>query len=145
MGRLSAFESAKAWKIMESGEQNESISIKLTFKDYIESIKSTIMSKSYSNSLRDYKTLIFPQHNSYEVVRSYVKVHGIRKTMNKMLSQSVRTWTLNNYNYNFSTSLKSMLETSFGLATTAPAEEVRELRKYIPFDLTGYQQFIDES
>jgi hypothetical protein len=144
MGRLSAFESARAWKIMESGEENDQRTIKLTFSEYINSIKDKMMGKSYQTSLRDYKTLIFPQHNSYEVVRTYVKVHGIRKTMNKMLSQSVRTWTLNNYNYNFSTSLKSMLETSFGMATTAPAEEVKELRKYIPFDLSGYQNFIDD-
>jgi hypothetical protein len=144
MGRLSAFESAKAWKIMECGEDDKETTIRLTFHEYIKTIRDGMMGKVYDTSLRDFKTLIFPQHNSYEVVRTYVKVHGIRKTMNKMLSQSVRTWTLNNYNYNFSTSLKSMLETSFGLASTAPIEEVRELRKYIPFDLSGYQQFIDD-
>jgi hypothetical protein len=144
LGRLSAFESARAWKIMESGEDDGRETIRMTFKEYISQIMESMKAKSHETSLRDYKTLIFPQHNSYEVVRSYVRVHGIRKPMTKILSQSVRTWTLNNFNYNFSASLKAMLETSFGISQTAPMEEVRELRKFIPFDLSGYQEFIDD-
>nr|UYL95510.1 MAG: RNA-dependent RNA polymerase [Zhangzhou tick virus 1] len=144
IGRLAAFESAKAWNVMVTNEDETQTQMKMTFRQYIEFIKTQMSNCKYETSLKDYKVLIFPQHNSYEVVRTYVNVHGIRKHVTKMLSQSVRTWTLNNYNYNFSSSLKSMLETSFGLAKTAPPEEVKELRKHIPFDLSSYEGFIND-
>lgn len=147
MGRLSAFESAKAWNLFLRNEENadKQTIIKLTFKEYISTLYEAAKTDTISRetSIREFKPLLFPQYNSFDVVKQYVSNFGIRKDSHKMFSQSIRTWILNNFNYNFSNSLKAILETSFGMANKATRDDVMELRKAIPFDISTYEGFME--
>nr|BCH36617.1 RNA-dependent RNA polymerase [Aspergillus fumigatus negative-stranded RNA virus 1] len=140
LGRLTAFETARAWNVLVTGEGKEE-RIKLNFRDYMSHIKQ--IAEKNPVEIRKFKALIFPQHNSFEVVRSYQKIFGMKKQNMKMFSQSIRTWILNNYNYNFYYSLRDILETSFGLSSRASREDVEEMRKAVPFDISSYENFIE--
>nr|WAK75611.1 MAG: RNA-dependent RNA polymerase [Peribunyaviridae sp.] len=141
LGRLSAFESARAWSLMFHNDEGVEIRKKFTFAEYMGNLRT--LAKENDVEIRKFMPLIFPQHNSFEVVRHYIKVFGIKRETMKLFSQSIRSWVLNNYNYNFYHSLKDILETSFGLANTASRDDVMELRKTIPFDITSYESFIE--
>jgi hypothetical protein len=141
LGRLTAFESAQAWSLMTKDENGDDKKIKLTFAEYIKSLLE--IARSSQTNVQEYKNLIFPQHNSFEVVKSYINVFGLKRQTMKLFSQSIRTWVLNNYNYNFYHSLKDILETSFGMSNKASRDDVNELRKSIPFNITSYETFIE--
>ncbi|AWN00471.1 RNA-dependent RNA polymerase [Penicillium discovirus] len=141
LGRLSAFESATAWSMMTKDEDGTETKLRMTFREYIEKLRTLANEKDVD--IQTFKSLIFPQHNSFEVVRSYTKVFGMKKQTMKLFSQSIRSWVLNNYNYNFYHSLKDILETSFGTSNKASRDDVMELRKTIPFDITSYESFIE--
>lgn len=141
LGRLTAFESANAWSLMMTDEEGTEKKVKMTFREYI--LKLREIANQNKTNILDYKPLIFPQHNSFEVVKSYIKVFGMKRQTMKLFSQSIRSWILNNYNYNFYHSLKDILETSFGLSNKASRDDVEELRKSIPFDMSSYENFIE--
>nr|WAK75613.1 MAG: RNA-dependent RNA polymerase [Peribunyaviridae sp.] len=141
LGRMTAFESANAWSLMLKDEDGEDKRIKMNFREYIQTLRE--MNKNDNSDIRKFLPLIFPQHNSFEVVRNYTQVFGMKKQTKKLFSQSIRTWILNNYNYNFYHSLKDILETSFGESKRASRDDVLEMRKMVPFDITSYEKFIE--
>nr|UVB78665.1 RdRp [Cercospora beticola negative-stranded virus 1] len=143
LGRLAAFESARAWNLFQQDGAEETKVIKLTFSEYIKTLYESIKIEPNSDSIKKFKPLIFPQYNSFDVVTQYVSNFGIRKESHKLFSQSIRTWILNNFNYNFTNSLKSILETSFNMRKSATREDVMELRKVVPFDISNYDTFIN--
>jgi hypothetical protein len=150
LGRLTAFETANAWRLKTTktvtlhnikGEEiieNEETLIKCTYREFVQ--------KSYENSLdrdmRGFSNIIFPQKTSFDVCQSFVGRFGLSKEVRKRFAQAIRTWTLNNYNYTFSNSLRQILETSFGLSNEASSDDVAEIKKVIPFDLSTYEDFI---
>nr|QJW70357.1 RNA-dependent RNA polymerase [Erysiphe necator associated negative-stranded RNA virus 4] len=140
IGRLTAFESARAWNHFIDSETDKPI--RMTYKEYMETLYQA-QSNDQTN-VREMKTLIFPQYNSFEVVKQYINVHGMRKPVTKMFSQSIRTWILNNFNYNFSSSLKSIMETAFGFTKSASTEDVQELRKVLPYNIDTMSEFISD-
>lgn len=141
LGRLTAFKSARAWSLMLKDDNEEERPVRMTFSDYISNLRQ--LASQSDVDIRSFKSLIFPQHNSFEVVRSYVQIFGVKKETIKSFSQSIRSWILNNYNYNFYYSLKDILETSFGMSAKASRDDVMELRKSIPFDISSYESFIE--
>jgi hypothetical protein len=161
LGRISAYASAKAWKLPEDflvNELNEHYNVNLdvtTYKVYLEEndVDSRLtyrdfllglMKHSEAKDLTPFKILIFPQYQSFDAVSVYEGRFGLIRSQKRFFAQAVRTWTLNNYNYNFSSSLKQILETSFNINNTSSIEDVRELRKAVPFNLDSYDSFVDD-
>jgi hypothetical protein len=116
--------------------------VKATYKEFLEWGLSRARKTNFPvDSLIN---VIFPQKNSYEIIRQFVGQFGPRKENKKRYSQAVRTWVVNNYNYNYSNSLKSILETSFGLSQLSSKEDVNEFRKMLGFNLSSYEGFLEE-
>nr|WLK77442.1 RNA-dependent RNA polymerase [Suillus luteus associated bunya-like virus 3] len=153
LGRLSAFESARAWTLkrpngmtafdLDLGEVfNLEEQVKVTYKEFLHwGLK---MAETANYPVKETLNLIFPQASSYEIVKHFVGKFGPHKESSRKHSQAVRTWTVNSYNYNFSNSLKSILETSFGMSQLSSKEDVNEFKKLLGFDLSTYEGFIEE-
>nr|QXN75415.1 MAG: RNA-dependent RNA polymerase [Grapevine-associated negative single-stranded RNA virus 5] len=153
LGRLAAFETAKAWKIrkpngtnlidLEEGTATElEDDVPATYKEFI--TWGLALAKSQDFPIESMIGVVFPQSSSFEVIKQFVGKFGMRRESAKKYSQAVRTWVVNNYNYNFNNSLKSILETSFGFSQLSSKEDVNEFRKLLNFDLNSYDNFITE-
>ncbi|AYP71800.1 RNA-dependent RNA polymerase [Penicillium roseopurpureum negative ssRNA virus 1] len=153
LGRLSAFESAKAWKIRRPNgteiiDIDEGIAMELeddvpaTYQEFMS--WGLLKAKQQNFPVGHMMNVIFPQATSYEVIKQFVGKFGLKRESAKKYSQAVRTWVVNNYNYNFNNSLKSILETSFGLSQLSSKEDVNEFRKLLNFNLDSYDGFITE-
>nr|UYL95512.1 MAG: large protein [Guyuan tick virus 1] len=153
LGRLAAFETAKAWRLRKPngvqavdltlGTQHElEEEIPATYEEFLTwgLQKAKLMDFPVNTMLN----VIFPQKNSFEVIKQFVGQFGLKREAAKKYSQAVRTWVVNSYNYNFSNSLKAILETSFGLSQLSSKEDVNEFRKMLSFNLSSYEGFIQE-
>nr|UYL94506.1 MAG: RNA-dependent RNA polymerase [Leptosphaeria biglobosa negative single-stranded RNA virus 5] len=153
LARLSAFESAKAW-VMRKPTGTEMIDLTLGVKSEIEEdVKVTyrefiqwglLKAEQAPFPVDDMITVLFPQANSYEVIRQFVGQFGLKRESSKKHSQAVRTWLVNSYNYNFTSSLKAILETSFGISQLSAQEDVKEFKKLIGFKMDSFEAFITE-
>jgi hypothetical protein len=133
LGRMSAFATARAWKV----EGEEAI---LTYEEYL----NRVFMKSKPVDYSSFSSLIYPNQKTFDVAEPYIGKYGPMQRSKRNYAQAVRIWTLNSYNYNFTTSLRAILETSMGLSNEAPLEDVRELRRSVPFEMTSYDGFIKE-
>jgi hypothetical protein len=153
LGRLSAFESAKAWVMRKpTGTQIVDLSMGVTseIEDDIKATYSEFLKWGLARAravpfpVDELITVIFPQKSSFDVIKQFVGQFGLRRETAKKHSQAVRTWVTNSYNYNFTNSLKSILETSFGMSQMSSKEDVNEFRKLLGFNLDTYEGFIEE-
>nr|QQO58802.1 RNA-dependent RNA polymerase [Fusarium poae negative-stranded-like virus 2] len=153
IGRLAAYRSAKAWSVrsrlpnfivdLEKGTRDpEYFDDLVTYRDFLERCKE--MAEDLKFDIHEAKSLVFPQSDSFEVMRSFVGTFGALRATDKKFSQAVKTWTTNTYNYEFSNSVKSILETAIGIAQSAAKEEVEEMKKLIGFELKSIEQISDE-
>nr|QJW70350.1 RNA-dependent RNA polymerase [Erysiphe necator associated negative-stranded RNA virus 3] len=133
LGRMSAFASAEGWRVNDE-------ETRYTYSEYLSILKSRSKHINYES----YRSLIFPNHKTYDVAEPYVGSYGPMQRSKRNYAQAVRVWTLNSYNYNFTASLRSILETAMGLSSEAPIEDVKELRRSIPFEMRSYDEFIEE-
>ncbi|BAV56313.1 RNA-dependent RNA polymerase [Fusarium poae negative-stranded virus 2] len=153
IGRLAAFRSAKAWSVrskvpnfvvdLVEGTRDAVYNEELvTYNEFLEQSKE--LSEDWQFDIHDAKKLVFPQAESFEVVRSFVGNFGPMRTTDRKYSQAVRTWVTNTYNYEFSSSIKSILETSIGVSQSSPREEVEEMKKLLGFGLKSLDQISEE-
>jgi len=153
LGRLSAFETAKAWEMRKpNGTQAVDLTlgvaeeledpVKVTYSEFLK--WGLLKAKEANFPVDSMLNVIFPQKNSFEVIKQFVGKFGLKRESGKKFSQAVRTWVVNNFNYNFNNSLKSILETSFGLSQLSSKEDVNEFRSLLNFDLSSYDNFLSE-
>jgi AraC-like DNA-binding protein len=153
IGRLSAFRSAKAWTAtrltdqklldLETGEETYiSAECKMTYKDFLQSSIKRIQGKSKSQDISSILHLLYPQWQSYNVIEQFIGSFGPLRTSTKSFSQAVRNWASNTFNYEYSSSLKTILETGFGLSQLAAKEDVDEFRKLLGMKLESLDSFI---
>nr|UVB78666.1 RdRp [Cercospora beticola negative-stranded virus 2] len=154
IGRLSAFKTSESWIApydiqtvfdLESGESDiKTTYIKTTYSEFLKRSLTKVENSKSSIDLESMKRIIFPQWKSFDVVSTFVGRFGAVKTSTKHYSQAVRTWTVNNFNYEFSSSLKSIIETSFGLSQDATEEDIAEFKRMMSMKLSSIDQFKDE-
>jgi len=152
IGRLSAFKTAKAWTSpFQNQECFDLESNKIIHREsftkatYSEFLKSSLEKAKEKNiNVMELFDVIYPQRTSFEVLGHFVGQFGATKSNSKRYSQAVRTWTVNNFNYEYTSSLKSILETSFGQSHHSSAEDVNEFRKLMGMKLTSLQQVVEE-
>ncbi|UTJ93941.1 RNA-dependent RNA polymerase [Rice dwarf-associated bunya-like virus] len=153
VGRLSAFKNANAWtspdQMMQSYDlENGEIKYHMTHMKttYSEFLKKALKVCETSDSIDVSKMIpiLFPQHNSFEVIRTFAGKFGATRTSMKKYSQSVRSWTVNNFNYEFTSSLKSIIETSFGQSHQSSIEDVNEMRSLVKMNLTSLEDFAEQ-
>jgi hypothetical protein len=155
IGRLSAFKTAKAWSStrmtdikvfnLENGEESFLLEeCKMTYKDFLTEGCKKASSRMDLSILRESKNLLFPQWQSYDVIEQFIGKFGVVRTSKKRYSQAVRNWAANTFNYEYSASLKSIIETSFGLSQLAAKEDVMEFKKLLGMNLENLENFIDE-
>lgn len=153
IGRLSAYRSARAWSLIgvsKAGfdmETMEEIMIekqsKLTYCEYLKAG----LEKTKSAEDLDIDGLIpilYPNHRSLDIVRQLVGKFGATKSTDKKYSQAVRTWTVNNFNYEFTSSLKSILNTGFKVSDEASREDVEEFKKLVNMSLGSLDSFVED-
>jgi len=153
IGRLSAFRTSRSWwapsgkeefNDLITGETSEhTIYSKSTYSEYLSSCVCEI-SEEVKLNLAKLMPVIFPQSRTFDVLSQFVRKFGPVMTSGKKFSQAVRSWTINNYNYEFSTSLRSILETSFKFSSESPVEDVEEFRRTIGFDLSSLESVIEQ-
>ncbi|QGY72641.1 RNA dependent RNA polymerase [Plasmopara viticola lesion associated mycobunyavirales-like virus 4] len=154
IGRLSAFRTAKAWtspfqnsemyNVDTDSIESREMFIKSTYKDFL---KNSLKLINHSKKAIDFESLIpimYPQHKSYNVIENFVGQFGALKSTTKHYSQAVRSWTVNNFNYEYSTSLRSIIETSFGRSQESTTEDVEEFRKMLGMRLDSLDSFKEE-
>ncbi|QJT73695.1 RNA-dependent RNA polymerase [Botrytis cinerea negative-stranded RNA virus 2] len=152
IGRLSAFRSAKAWTSPFQNQEcfdletnrieHRELYTKATYKEFItNSIEKT---KRINTDVGSLLTVLFPQHQSFEIVSTMCGQFGAMRSTDKKFSQAVRTWTVNNFNYEYTSSLKSILETSFGVSHESSTEDVEEFRRLVKMKLENLPQFVEE-
>lgn len=153
LGRLSAFESAQAWKLRKpNGTMSVDLDVGVmeeledevsgTYKEFL--TWGIEQAKKKKFPVLEMLNVIFPQRASYEVIKQFIGQFGPKREVTKKYSQAVRSWIVNSYNYNFSNSLKAILETSFGLSQLSSQEDVNEFRKLLGFNLKSFEGFLEE-
>nr|QJW70341.1 RNA-dependent RNA polymerase [Erysiphe necator associated negative-stranded RNA virus 18] len=153
IGRLSAFRTAKAWTSpFQNSEsynpdtdtvEHREYFIRSTYREFLLASVKSLDQKP----LTDFSSLIgvmYPQHKSYDVVTAFVGKFGALKSSTKHYSQAVRTWTVNNFNYEYNTSLRNIIETSFGRSQESTLEDVQEFKKMIGMRLSSLDDFKNE-
>jgi len=151
IGRLSAYRTAKAWVFSQSKKAGfdvesmedvySTVSLKLTYSEYLKA-GLEISSKREPIDVKSLLPLLFPNHRSLEMVKQLVGQFGATKSTTKKYSQAVRMWTVNNFNYEFTSSLRSIIQTSFGLKQDATKEDVEEFKKLLNMKLGSLDDFI---
>jgi len=153
IGRLAAYRSAKAWCFSRSRKVGYDIdsmediyqteTLKLTYADYLK-LGLEVCSKRPDLDIRSLLPLLFPQHNSFEAIEQMVGKFGATKSTTKRYSQAVRTWVVNNFNYEFTSSLRSIMQTSFGLNQEATKEDTEEFKKLVNIRMDSLDAFRDD-
>uniref|UniRef100_A0AAU7YVL2 RNA-dependent RNA polymerase n=1 Tax=Fusarium odoratissimum mycovirus P2S TaxID=3140876 RepID=A0AAU7YVL2_9VIRU len=150
IGRLSAFRTAKAWT--SPFQNNESYNpdtnqiehrelfINTTYREFLQNSLSLLDNKPPVN-FSNFISVMYPQFRSYDVITSFVGKFGALKSSTKYYSQAVRTWTVNNFNYEYNTSLRNILETSFGRSQESSIEDVQEFKKMVGMRLASLADF----
>jgi len=152
LGRIAAFESANAWDLIEvetkelfSFEQMAMVDTKLykkvrtTYSNYLK----RVYEQSEPMNFIELKGMLFPQHETYDSCRAMVKKFSSGSLTRKVLSQAVRTWVINNYNYQYTSSIKQIIESMLGLSEEARLDDVEEMRKFIPYDMSSIESFVE--
>uniref|UniRef100_A0AAU7YCI2 RNA-directed RNA polymerase L n=1 Tax=Exserohilum turcicum mycobunyavirales-like virus 1 TaxID=3229031 RepID=A0AAU7YCI2_9VIRU len=153
IGRLAAYRSARAWtmvKVNRAGldiETMEDVMVversRLTYSEYLaEGLKK--VEGTPDLDLDSLISVLFPNYRSLDIVRQLIGKFGATKSTEKKFSQAVRTWTVNNFNYEFTSSLKSILSTSFNTSDEASKEDVEEFKKLIGMSLGSLESFVEE-
>nr|QJW70358.1 RNA-dependent RNA polymerase [Erysiphe necator associated negative-stranded RNA virus 9] len=155
IGRLSAFRTAKAWMSpfqnqecfnVDTNEiEHSEVFTKSTYKQFLAAgIRKVEGDESKKNSINSMIHVLYPNHASLEVVMQFVGRFGPVKTGDRKFSQAVRTWTVNNFNYEYTSSLKSILETSFGISHQSSKEDVSEFKSLIGMRLESLSGVVQE-
>jgi len=152
LGRIAAFESANAWDLIQtetkelfSFEQMAMIDatiynkVRTTYANYLR----TVYDQSKPLDFQKLKGMLFPQHQTYDSCISMVKKFSSGTLTRKVLSQAVRTWVINNYNYQYTSSIKQIIESMLGLSDEARVEDVEEMKKFIPYDMSSIDKFVE--
>jgi len=150
IGRLSAFRTAKAWTSpfqntesynpdTDMVEHRESF-IKTTYREFLQTSFNLLDNKPPVN-FENFISVMYPQHKSYDVITAFVGKFGALKSSTKHYSQAVRTWSVNNFNYEYNTSLRNIIETSFGRSQESTTEDVQEFKKMIGMRLRSLDDF----
>jgi len=118
---------------------------KSTYKEFLSAgVKKVSKDESKKNSINSMLNVLYPNHASLEVVSQFVGRFGPIKTGDRKFSQAVRTWTVNNFNYEYTSTLKSILETSFGTSHQASKEDVSEFKTLIGMKLESLSGVVEE-
>jgi len=152
LGRIAAFETANAWDVIQS-EKKELFSFEkmgMIEKDVYSKIRSTysvylktLYEQSKPLEFESLKGMLFPQFQTYDSCISMVKKFSAGKLARKVMSQAVRTWVINNYNYQYTSSIKQIIETMLGMSEDARQEDVEEMKKFIPYDMSSVESFVN--
>ncbi|QDB75015.1 MAG: RNA-dependent RNA polymerase [Coniothyrium diplodiella negative-stranded RNA virus 1] len=153
IGRLSAYRSAKAWiastqrQVGVDLETGDSIFLaersKVTYLEYLQ----MGLAKAESNTDFDpssLRELLFPNHRSLDVIEQLVGKFGALQSTDRKFSQAIRTWTINNFNYEYTSGLRSILQTSFGEIQDSSKEDVEEFRKMVGMRMESLDNFVEE-
>nr|UYL94504.1 MAG: RNA-dependent RNA polymerase [Leptosphaeria biglobosa negative single-stranded RNA virus 3] len=153
LARLSAFETAKAWTMrkptgthmvdLDLGVKSEvEEEVQVTYREFIEWGLQRASATPFP--VKEMMHVLYPQASSYEVIKQFVGQFGLKRESSKKHSQAVRTWMTNSYNYNFTSSLKAILETSFGISQLSAQEDVKEFKKMIGMNMDSFEGFVQE-
>ncbi|QKN84393.1 RNA dependent RNA polymerase [Rice Peribunya-like virus 1] len=152
-GRLTAFESARAWKLqsktndvifdMSTGKVEDIYEdIDLTYREFL--IMGLKQSKELNLPVDDMLSVIYPQRNSFDVIRQFMGKFGLKRTNSKYFSQAVRNWVVNNFNYNFTSGLKDIIQTAFGQSQLASNADVEEFQALLGVKLNSIEDVLSE-
>lgn len=152
IGRLSAFRSSESWtspfqnqecyNIDTMEVEHREVFTKSTYRDFLQ--QSLDKARTSEINLSLLLTVLYPQHSSFDIVSTFVGQFGATKSTDKKYSQAVRTWTVNNFNYEYTSTLKSILETSFGTSQQSSYEDVAEFKKLTGMELNSLSGLVED-
>jgi hypothetical protein len=155
IGRLSAFRTARAWSVLKETEATH-LNLRtgeltpimgkefVTYREFLKTCIEKIDPILERGKLSEMMKIMYPQWQSFEVLDQFIGKFGPLSKSNKKHSQAVRHWVANNFNYEFTSSLKSILETCFGVSQLSSKEDVGEFRKLLNLKSESLDEFVKE-